>query len=450
MTQTLGKRQRARIATILLVASFISLMSQTMMVTALPVIQEELHQSLAVVQWLTTGYTLLIGVITPLSANLYEKYPNRQFYLAIITLFLVGTLVGTFANSFWPLLLARLIQAAAGGLLVAFQMTTVVSIYPPEQRGMIMGLSSLVVSFGPAIGPTLAGVIIKSWGWRSIFWSVLPFMLVCWLFGYFALPNYTTPKPESRLDPLSVITLLVGPGMALASLSVMTTHLAVGLALLVVGSLVSLVFYRRQRQLKAPLLDFGVFSYRAFRLMLAVATLIFMALLATEQMFSIFAQNSLHLSSSLTGLVLLPGALFNALAGAFIGRIYDQHGVKGVTTVGLVIAIACSVPPLFWTAHTSALTLTLLYAGRVLGIGIAFSPVMSESYRGLPHAAISQATAMNNALRQSLGALAVTVTVVISSLPSSAISGMRWAMAFTLGLVVAAGLLFWAYLAKEG
>ena len=57
---------------------------------------------------------------------------------------------------------------------------------------------------------------------------------------------------------------------------------------------------------------------------------------------------------------------------------------------------------------------------------------------------------MNNALRQSLGALAVTVTVVISSLPSSAISGMRWAMAFTLGLVVAAGLLFWAYLAKEG
>lgn len=72
----LKPRQRTVIAAIMLVASFISLMSQTMVVTALPVVEAQLHQPLAVVQWLTTGYTLVIGIITPLSANLYEKYKN--------------------------------------------------------------------------------------------------------------------------------------------------------------------------------------------------------------------------------------------------------------------------------------------------------------------------------------------------------------------------------------
>ena len=155
----LTPRQRTIIAAIMLLASFISLMSQTMVVTALPVVEAQLHQPLAVVQWLTTGYTLVIGIITPLSANLYEKYNNRQFFLAIIALFLGGTIVGCLATNFRTLLGARLIQAAAGGLLVSLQMTTLVTIFPPEKRGTIMGLSSLVVSFGPAIGPTLAGKI---------------------------------------------------------------------------------------------------------------------------------------------------------------------------------------------------------------------------------------------------------------------------------------------------
>lgn len=111
-----------------------------MVVTALPVVEAQLHQPLAIVQWLTTGYTLVIGIITPLSANLYEKYNNRQFFLAIIALFLGGTIVGCLATNFWTLLGARLIQAAAGGLLVSLQMTTLVTIFPPGKTGHDHGI----------------------------------------------------------------------------------------------------------------------------------------------------------------------------------------------------------------------------------------------------------------------------------------------------------------------
>lgn len=441
----INPRQRTVIATILLLASFISLMSQTMIITALPVIETEMHQSLEVVQWLTTGYTLLIGIITPLSANLYEKYNNRSFYLAIIGIFVIGTVVGCLATNFWSLLVARLIQAAAGGLLVSFQMTTLVSIYSPEKRGMIMGLSSLVVSFGPAIGPTLAGFFINIWGWRSLFWTVLPIMILLWLIGFFALPAYTKSH-AIKIDYLSIVELVVGPGLTLASFTVLTSNLVLGLGMLVVGLLVTTVFLKRQLKLTTPLMDLHVFKSRPFAMMLTVSTFLFMSLLGAEQMVSVFAQNSLHASSAMAGLILFPGALLNALAGAFVGSIYDRHGAKWVVIVGLGLCIVSTIPSLFVNGHTSELSLTLQYAGRMLGIGIAFPPAMSESYRGLKHELVGQATAMLNALRQMAGALAVTMVVVTSAVPTSAITGMRWAMGLCGLFAVIAIVVFFAYL----
>ena len=129
ISKTINPKLRTTITVLLLLSSFISLASQTMMVTALPVIQKEMHVSLTLAQWLTTGYTLIIGVVTPLSSNMYEKFRNRSVFLGTIGTFVVGTLIGCFAHNFWFLLLARLVQACAGGILMSFQMTTMISIY---------------------------------------------------------------------------------------------------------------------------------------------------------------------------------------------------------------------------------------------------------------------------------------------------------------------------------
>ena len=128
----LSKHTRRIITAILLLSAFISLASQTMMVTALPVISNNLNVSLNNAQWLTTGYTLIIGVIMPLSSNIYDKFTNRHVFLTTIGVFIIGSLVGCLATNFYTLLLARLIQASASGMLMSFQMTTMVSIYPIE------------------------------------------------------------------------------------------------------------------------------------------------------------------------------------------------------------------------------------------------------------------------------------------------------------------------------
>ena len=98
IAHTIDPRKRIVISAILLISDFICLMSQTMMVTTLPVIQSDMHQAMTTVQWLTTGYTLLIGIVTPLAANLYEKFTNRQVFLGTIGIFTAGTLLGCVAR----------------------------------------------------------------------------------------------------------------------------------------------------------------------------------------------------------------------------------------------------------------------------------------------------------------------------------------------------------------
>ena len=440
IAHTIDPRKRIVISAILLISDFICLMSQTMMVTALPVIQSDMHQAMTTVQWLTTGYTLLIGIVTPLAANLYEKFTNRQVFLGTIGIFTAGTLLGCVAQNFWMLLLARLIQAAAGGILMSFQMTTMVTIFPPEKRGTIMGISSLVVAFGPAIGPTLAGFILSWLGWRYLFILILPVMIIILGIGAFVFPNYSQPR-EIKIDMLSVTMSLLGSGLALASLTVMQTQFVMGIGMLVVGGILVALFVRRQLHLVDPMLKVSIFKVQSFRLMTLIGIAAFMVLLGTEQMVSIFAQDVTHLTSMQAGMVLL------------LVPIKCNHGgncwpfiPKQLVLGGTILMLFGTFPFVMIKATMSVWLMTTAYAVRMIGNALVFSPVMSEAFKDLAPLEVSHATALNNALRQVFGSVSVTLLIVISEIPHSFVIGMRCSMWVTLILTVLVLILFVRYL----
>lgn len=447
-TVQLNARTRRLITIILLLSAFVSLASQTMMVTALPVIQHDLHVSLNAAQWLTTGYTLIIGIVTPLSSNMYDKFTNRHVFLSIIGTFIVGTLLGCFATNFFTLLLARLIQASASGMLMSFQMTTMISIYPIEKRGSILGLSSLVISAGPAIGPTLAGFILQVLSWRWLFILVLPFMVLTWIGGYFKLANFSQPR-DIKIDYLSVLISLIGSGLTLGSLTAFQENGWLGLGMLVVGLAVIAVFVKRQLHLTNPMLKVQIFKYSSFRLMTIVGIFAFMILLGTEQLLPIFTENVTHTGSFVSGLILLPGAICNAIAASIVGRIYDQYGPKWLIITGGAIMLLASIPLVTISRGSSLWVLTIAYAIRMVGNACVFSPALSEAFSQLSRAENSHGTALNNTLRQVFGAVSVTMLVVIAGLPTSLITGIRVAMWVTVLLVVLMLVTFARYLTKQ-
>ena len=447
-TVQISNHTRRLITIILLLSTFVSLASQTMMVTALPVIQHDLHVSLNAAQWLTTGYTLIIGIVTPLSSNMYDKFTNRHVFLGIIGTFIVGTLLGCFATNFFTLLLARLIQACASGMLMSFQMTTMISIYPIEKRGSILGLSSLVISAGPAIGPTLAGFILQVLPWRWLFILVLPFMVLAWIGGYFKLVNFSQPC-DIKIDYLSVLISLIGSGLTLGSLTAFQVNAWVGLAMLIVGLAVIAVFVKRQFHLTNPMLKVQIFKYSSFRLMTIVGIFAFMVLLGTEQLMPIFTENVTHTGSFISGLILLPGAICNAIAASIVGRIYDEYGPKWLIITGGVIMLLASIPLVTISRESSLWVLTIAYAVRMIGNACVFSPALSEAFSQLSRAENSHGTALNNTLRQIFGAVSVTMLVVIAGIPSSLITGIRISMWVTVLLVILMLLTFARYLATK-
>ena len=447
-TVQISNHTRRLITIILLLSTFVSLASQTMMVTALPVIQHDLHVSLNAAQWLTTGYTLIIGIVTPLSSNMYDKFTNRHVFLGIIGTFIVGTLLGCFATNFFTLLLARLIQACASGMLMSFQMTTMISIYPIEKRGSILGLSSLVISAGPAIGPTMAGFILQVLPWRWLFILVLPFMVLAWIGGYFKLANFSQPR-DIKIDYLSVLISLIGSGLTLGSLTAFQVNAWVGLAMLIVGLAVIAVFVKRQLHLTNPMLKVQIFKYSSFRLMTIVGIFAFMVLLGTEQLMPIFTENVTHTGSFISGLILLPGAICNAIAASIVGRIYDEYGPKWLIITGGVIMLLASIPLVTISRGSSLWVLTIAYAVRMIGNACVFSPALSEAFSQLSRAENSHGTALNNTLRQVFGAVSVTMLVVIAGIPSSLITGIRISMWVTVLLVILMLLAFARYLATK-
>jgi DHA2 family multidrug resistance protein-like MFS transporter len=419
-----------------------------MMVTALPVIQGDLKVSLNAVQWLTTGYTLIIGIVTPLSSNMYEKFSNRHVFIGIIGTFIIGTLIGCFATNFASLLIARLVQACASGMLMTFQMTTMISIYPIEKRGSILGLSSLVISAAPAIGPTISGLILEFLPWRWLFILVLPFMLLAFIVGYFKLPNFSTPRPI-KIDYISVLISLVGSALALGSLTVFQINLWYGLVMLICGLLIIALFTKRQLHLKNPMLKVQIFTYPSFRWMTLVGIFAFMVLLGTEQLMPIYTEKIIGMGSFLSGLILLPGAICNAIAASFVGRWYDQYGPKWLITIGAIIMLISSIPLVMVNQHSSVAGLTIAYTFRMIGNAFVFSPALSEAFSDLSQTENSHGTALNNTLRQVFGAVSVTLCVVIANTPASLVTGIRYGMWATVIMVVLMLLSFWRYMGMK-
>ena len=114
----------------------------------------------------------------PFTAFLIDRFRTRTLFMVSIGLFTIGTIIGSFATNFTMLLTARIIQGAAGGLIVPLMQTVFLIIFPIEKRGLAMGIVGIVLAFAPAIGPTLSGWIINYYPWRYLFYVTLPFTII--------------------------------------------------------------------------------------------------------------------------------------------------------------------------------------------------------------------------------------------------------------------------------
>jgi MFS transporter, DHA2 family, lincomycin resistance protein len=442
----LSARDRSVIA-ILLVAAFVVILNETALNVALTSVMNDLQVEERTVQWLTTAFMLTMAVVIPITGWLLQRITTRAAFILAMSLFTTGTLACAIAPTFALILVGRVIQAGGTAIMLPLLMTTVMQLVPPAHRGAVMGNISLVISVAPALGPTMAGLVLQFASWRGVFATMVPIGLAMLIVGVLRITNVNEPV-RVPLDWVSIPLTVLGFGGLVYGLSLIgddTVPMIELASAFVVGTLGLAAFVWRQLRLARSdraLLDLRAFLHPTFSLSMVVMALAMMALFGTVIMLPLLLQQALHLPPLSVGLILLPGGLLMGVLGPIVGRLYDRVGPRP-----LMLPASVVVAGVFWALSTIQPEtpwwfVLICHMAMSASFAFMFTPLFTIALGSLEPKLYSHGSAIVGTVQQLAGAFGTAVFVTILASQSE--------VAQEAGAGVEASLLYGSHLAFLG
>ena len=390
MQKEITERNKKIILVVLIAGCFLSTLNQTLLNVAMSNLMEVFDITAATVQWLSTGFMLINGVLVPITAFLMKRFTTRQLFISSMLSLFIGTVFCACAMNFGVLLTGRMIQAVGAGIIMPLMMTIILYLYPIEKRGSIMGTIGFAIIFAPAIAPTLSGFIIEYVSWRWLFIGLAPFVCIVIILACKYLMNVTETK-KAKLDIVSVIISTIGFGCVIFGFSSAGSkgwdHPVV-IITIIIGIIVTTIFCLRQIKSNDPLLNLSVFKYKVFTLTSIINVLVTMIMYADLILLPIYLQNGRGFTAFESGLLLLPGAVINAFLSPITGKMFDKYGARPLFIIGLICIIIS-----MWGVSTAGLN-------------------------ALPRELGSHGSAVNNTIRQLAGAIGTAFIITVYSIQS--------------------------------
>ncbi|MGX9901338.1 MDR family MFS transporter [Arthrobacter sp. SA17] len=422
---TVSKNQLTGIIGALALAAFLMILNETVLSVALPEIMEDLSVSAAAGQWLTTGFLLTMSVVIPTTGYLLQRFSSRSLFIFALSSFIVGTVLAIFAPSFAVLLFARIFQAVGTAIVLPLLMTTTLSLVPMHKRGAVMGLNSIVISVGPAIGPTVSGAIVSSFTWHYIFILMAPLAAIILVLGiiFIKLPPHARKIP---LDVFSVVLSALAFGFliyGISSLEHVDDNIALTIACFVIGLVALALFIRRQVKLTRvgqELLNLTPFKTRTFTVSVLMIMIAMGTLLGTVVMLPIILQSGAGIGTLAIGMMLLPGGLAQAVIAPIFGRIYDRFGPRPVLIPG---AAMLALGQWLYVTVDSETTLWVFMINHVvfsIGLALLMTGLMSSALATVEPRLYGHGSAIFNTGQQLGGAIGTTIFVTVMSVLSNA------------------------------
>lgn len=418
-----GPRYRWLLLLSVMVGTMASIMSSTIVNVAIPDMSQHFTLGQERAQWVTSGFMVAMTVSMLTTPWLLARYGYRRTYVGTMLLLLAGGIVGGFANSFALVLGARVAEGLAAGVVQPIPAIIIMRAFQPNEQGRASGIFGMGVVLAPAIGPSIGGVLVDLFGWRSIFFMVVPFCLASLWLAYRYVP-VTAPggaaanRKGATLDWRGLLlggagTLCLLNGMvALHGGSVMEAVLLLGAAVAALG-----VFLAWQRRMAAtgrePLMNLALFSYRPFAMGSIVAFIYGTALFGSTYLLPVYMQLGLGLSASYVGSILLPAGFVLAVTIALVGRLADRRPTWLLVSIGLAL-LALSFALMLTVTLSTAIWLLVLWAilGRI-GLGFILPSLNLGSLRALSSDLISQGSSAINFVRMLGGAIGVSLCGIV-------------------------------------
>jgi EmrB/QacA subfamily drug resistance transporter len=419
LAQRFGENYRWFVLLTVMIGTMASIMASTIINVAVPDMSRVFGLGQERAQWLSAGFMAAMTLSMLTTPWLLERFGYRHAYVGAVLLLMCGGIAGGLSQWFELVLAMRVAEGLAAGVLQPIPAIIVMRAFGSGEQGRAMGIFGFGVVLAPALGPSVGGVLVEWFGWRSIFFVVVPFCLAAlWLARRYlpvAAPGgIAINRPGTRLDRVGLVLISVGVLTLLNGMvHVRGDAPAVGWALLACSATAVFGFIVHQRRGARPLMELRLFGHRAFAMGGVVAFTYGMALFGSTYLVPVFMQIGLSLPPSQAGVVLLPAGLVLAVTIPLAGRLADRQPVSRVVAIGLLL-LAASFFLMVTVGTASSLWWIVVWAiiGRI-GLGFVLPSLNLGSMRGLPDELISQGASTINFMRQLGGAVGISLVGIV-------------------------------------
>ena len=420
--EALNSKKRTMIFICLVVSGIASSMLSTAMTTALPNVVDYFGISTSVGQWITSGYSLAMGMIMPLTAFLITRFPTKKLYLAGIGGFILGLLISIFAGSFGGMMAGRILQACGNGVLMTAAQVIILTVYPVEKKGTMMGTYGLATTAAPVVAPTIAGLMIDAFGWKSIFYVALVILAVSFVISCFVFEDVLELQ-DKKFDVISFVESVVGFGgitLGIGNISSFGLISVEGSLPLIVGAVVCALFIMRQCGLDKPFLDVKILANRNYAVSVIASMVLYLVMMGSSVMMPLYVQSVMGYSAVVSGLVTLPGSLATAVVSPFAGNLYDRIGIKKIFVAGSAALIVSNIGMYFLSMDTPLWTAAALNVIRNVAIGSLMMPLLTWGTSNVHPRKVADASSLLTSLRTIAGSIGSAVFVGIMTAVSAA------------------------------
>lgn len=398
-----------------MLASFTTLLTGTIINVAIPDIMGTFGMSSDQAQWVSTGYLAATTGFMLLTAWSVEALGMRATYMVSMGIFLAGSLMGGFAPNAEMMIASRIIQGIAAGLVGPLSMLLITQVFPLNKRGMAMGIFSVGVVLAPAMGPTIGGLLVDTFNWQYVFHIQVPLSLLSFPLGLLFMPVREGSGPRTPFDWNGLILLSIFVFVLLTALANGQRH---GwnsdyiLTLLAISLTAGVAFIAWEHRSSHPMLDLQIFLEPRFAAAAGISFILGAGLFGSTYLVPLFLQTVMGVTPTTAGVLLMPAGLAMAALNPVSGYLSDKIDARFMIWFGLFTFSISSFLLTDIDINTSFFTLIWwVLIGRA-GLAAIFPSLNSGALRVLPFRLMSQGSGAVNFLRQLGGAFGVNLLTV--------------------------------------
>ena len=429
------------------IMSFSGVVVETAMNITFPALMSEFGVDTATVQWVTTGYLLMLTAIMPLSSYLKRRFKMKVLFAVAITFFLAGTILCALAPAFAFLIIGRLFQGVGTGVALPLMFNIVIEQAPLDKMGLMMGVATLITATAPAVGPSVGGLIVACWGWRMIFVVLLPFLIASAFTGIASIRQVSATQ-KAKFSVLQFVLIAAGFSCLVfgANAAAESGWLSARVLLLLLGGVALLVLFGvASLRSNNPLIRVSIFRKVPFTLSVLYVVLLSSIVLGLGYLIPYYAQTVCSSSALVAGCLLLPGCIIGAILAPLGGRILDVFGARGPLTFGAICQFVAILLFMGLALGNAVWVFAAVYVLIPIAQGFSMANSITNGLRFLPEELKADGNAAFNTLQQLGGALG---TAIVTSIVGSAQAGVPQDL--VAGTIIGTQEGFFALLAISG